>query len=533
MADGLIRFLSTLGEPIAAPDEWTPAFVEINIRSIDGWQGVSLRTNGVEQHVSLRRLSGAIRIVAEWPRSGPGRYRLQVATGTEYDQVAVEIRPRKLTTDQFGGLIEQLETRLPLSIALGVQRLGGLAGVTLVSPQQSTLTSEVHRLRIAILGDEETPGLAAILPAIGQEPHQVLRASGLWVRREHARRPDPNRLLQSFVRPGNVTTERQPIDVYDSRVEHSFDVYENRLVRTFATQVDRRLRRLLRATGGGNRAELHDELLTLARRLGRAMRTAHFLNQVRDLSSPPDRVSMVLLRRPHYRSALQSFLRFQRGQSVRIDNPALEAPLNELPDLYQLWCSLHVIDALLRVGLELGFVIATERLIGRDAAGIYVRPLPDGKPAVVLNHPETGTRVELIPERTYGPGSGSLRSLSFTQRPDIAIEVTSTSGETSIWLFDPKYKLAGEINGADFSKTLPLKADIDKMHTYRDAIRKSDGGRVVRYAAILYPGTSQEFSDGIGAIGCVPLPGDGWSGTQAESVLRSALSRSELRLDTL
>lgn len=48
------------------------------------------------------------------------------------------------------------------------------------------------------------------------------------------------------------------------------------------------------------------------------------------------------------------------------------------------------------------------------------------------------------------------------------------------------------------------KADIDKMHAYRDAIRDPYGRRVVAYAGVLYPGPYVRYSPGLEAIGADP-----------------------------
>jgi PD-(D/E)XK nuclease superfamily protein len=50
----------------------------------------------------------------------------------------------------------------------------------------------------------------------------------------------------------------------------------------------------------------------------------------------------------------------------------------------------------------------------------------------------------------------------------------------------------------------PKKADIDKMHAYRDAIRGEYAIRVVRYAAILYPGPKERYAEGLEALRAYP-----------------------------
>lgn len=50
----------------------------------------------------------------------------------------------------------------------------------------------------------------------------------------------------------------------------------------------------------------------------------------------------------------------------------------------------------------------------------------------------------------------------------------------------------------------PKKIDIDKMHTYRDAIRNGQDKRIVRYAAILYPGEYHSFHPDLEALSAIP-----------------------------
>ncbi len=109
----------------------------------------------------------------------------------------------------------------------------------------------------------------------------------------------------------------------------------------------------------------------------------------------------------------------------------------------------------------------------------------------------------MIPERTYS-ANGEFRSISFSQRPDIAIEIFPPHGTPSIYLFDPKYKLDSEWQEEGAGNGAPKKEDIDKMHTYRDAIRDAEQRRVVRNAAILYPGSSKRYSNAIEAILTLP-----------------------------
>src|SRR5919107_110207 len=64
-----------LGTPVDAPREWSPAFVEVLV-PVDRWEEARLWRQGEELPLYLKRLGGRPRILADWPRSGAGRYRL-------------------------------------------------------------------------------------------------------------------------------------------------------------------------------------------------------------------------------------------------------------------------------------------------------------------------------------------------------------------------------------------------------------------------------------------------------------------------
>jgi hypothetical protein len=147
-----------------------------------------------------------------------------------------------------------------------------------------------------------------------------------------------------------------------------------------------------------------------------------------------------------------------------------------------------------------------ERLVRRAPGAAFIRVLPDGRPAVLLRNPEAGVVVRVVPERAYrGKGGGDgLWSTTYEQRPDVAVEVLPPDGPPSVYLFDPKYKLDGEPLESAGGAGKPKKVDVDKMHAYRDAIRDRNGRRVVRYAAILYPGPEHRFPHGIEALTADP-----------------------------
>jgi hypothetical protein len=342
------------------------------------------------------------------------------------------------------------------------------------------------RLQQAIEGNEGLMGLKHLLPEIARSPNQIIENKEILMRTEQARRISPTRLADSL-RGNNLDHRGQPVHVFVQRVEHTLDIYENRLLKFYVQQVQYRLKRLQQIAP----QTLQTDIQHLAKVFSSVIHQAKFLDKVSLLTHLPQRLTMVLLKVPIYRALLESYLIFQRSTTLSLNAEHLDAPLENLPKLYQLWGTLQVILVLLEVGVELGYQVQSQQLCALNRQGWFVQVLPNGKPAVVLSHPKDKTKVKLIPERRYS----REQTISFTQRPDIAIEIEH-NGHKQVYLFDPKYKL-----GSGDHK--PQKVDIDKMHAYRDAII-NQGKRTVKYAAILYPGDFQSYDEGLQALSAQP-----------------------------
>lgn len=522
------RFWSTGGKRLqGTPTEWARALLEVRPR--EGplqeapWTDLRLLRNGEALPLRREQVAGQVRTVAPWPRSGPGRYELKLLGSEAEREVEISIWPSKISRKEFRDLIEGLESKLPTQVAFALKQAGGLAGIELNHQEGPTLEQELVRLRRAVHGTENRPGLAAVLRGLTGRPHRVLTSEERWVRRGRARRPPGDRLGQAFARPDNVedagrAETGQLKEVPDARSRHTADVYENRLLQQFARQVRLRLRRIEPALRERSE-ELAGQASKLQDTLRGARRQANFLEEVSDLKRPPTRASQTLQKRTLYRAALKGYLAFQREIGVNLNAPELEAPLDNLPFLYQLWCTLQLIRILLEEAGQRGFRARRSSLFQRQGG---LLELHLGGQAAELVHPETGVEIKVFTERSYGRGTGvGLRSISYAQRPDVSIEVTYPSGKLAVYLFDPKYKLDAEREGpgesqsenvlsggtgssGESSSGEPRKPDLDKMHAYRDAIRGQDGRRVVEYAAILYPGRTRKFSEGMEAIGVRP-----------------------------
>jgi hypothetical protein len=443
---------------------------------------------------------GEPRVVVSWDRSGPGWYEIEVRVAGEL--VAADrcrVSPSKIDEQSFETMLLDLEQRLPVTVAIALRSAGARIGVELETPRQETLATEVARLRRAVTG-EVRPGLVDVLHRLATDPHQLLSNVGEWVRSREARRPDPAGLVQAMWSPDNWEDGR-PKKVLDRRVVHSVDLYENRLLKAFVLEVERRLRRLSAVLDETMHADIREEVELLLNALVIGRRQAEFLREVGPLRTAPSRATMVLMKRMEYRAAYEGFLEFRRRRSVYLDEPEMEQPLQNLPHLYQLWCTLVVLGEVVESMAGRGWHVRSQRLVTPRASGMYLEVLRDGRPAVVMRD-ENGRTLRATPERSFGTKGSPLRSVSYSQRPDISIEVSGPGGD-SVLLLDPKYKLDSETDAEPGDGT-PKKVDIDKMHAYRDAIRDTFGAHVVRHAATLYPGISTRYGDDLSALRAYP-----------------------------
>ena len=146
--------------------------------------------------------------------------------------------------------------------------------------------------------------------------------------------------------------------------------------------------------------------------------------------------------------------------------------------------------------------------------------LPPGYPILTLAGSE-GRTITVTPQLEFTRNSkADFHSESFSQIPDITIEVRR-GDNISLFVFDPKYKLFSDATGSSNSER-PVKEDIDKMHSYRDAIRDSNNRRPVHLAAIFYPGPEQWFGDGVVALHA--MPGEDNTRAALSDLLREIIS---------
>jgi hypothetical protein len=317
------------------------------------------------------------------------------------------------------------------------------------------------------------------------------------------------------------------------------DTPENRFIKAFLDQAVGIVARMRQVLATERSSTFRDGLLRDCDRLDAALRpiAEHGLwAEVGRMVHLPA-ASPVLQRRRGYREVYGHFGRLRLATRLPLRDTALRDLLatKDVAHLYELWCFYALVAAL---GDVLGPPTTTER---PRADSFQV-----GVPWDLAVTWHGGAQLLYSPRFSRSRGA-ARRSYSVPLRPDIALVVLS-GPNSGLHLFDAKFRLDrlddtfAEVEDADADDAESAaerrgtfkRADLYKMHTYRDAIPDA------RSVWILYPGTEfRQFLaepsmsaagmvapigprpiDGVGAI---PLAPDGEHRAALVGVLASIL----------
>ncbi len=456
---------------------------------------------------------------SEWPACGPGRYELSLVCGLIRERRTITVMPHYFNESEVGAIIHDLTQQLPKTIASSLQECGALLDANLAD-HGTTIQQDILKLRRALKGSKDRLGLLQILPVIQRQTHQVLVTRHEVRDTEKARRPDISKLPQAISMPGNFSASGALNQMYDITVETSFDTYENSLVKAYVTAMQSQIARLQgRLKSEPAPPAVAAEVDALSSELRLACTRASFLRQVRKPFVSADRVTMVLLKNSAYRAIWEDYLALYKRSTVRLDEPALNDPMNKFPALYQRWVNLKVVSVMLRVSAELGFQCISLPWVKKDQTGLFIQAVHDFEDAIGLFCPRTGRTIKLIPWRTDNESAKTQIDLPQT----VAIAIYAPGRPPVVLVFDAKYRVAGE----DAEKTVgkkakaktkatkkqleetlgtiePVKEDVDELLELMEKLKTPGGVREIQYAAILYPGPARQIAPDLEALTARP-----------------------------
>ncbi len=446
----------------------------------------------------------------------------------------VEVHSSKWDRRDFDAMLADL-TRVAAQLPFQASGGGALPYERTLSVSQPVLYQLFAYLRW-VLSDECTTDEALLpaLQAVMHEPHRRLEKESHRVPFALARDVAPAELaaIVSGVRPmvraagaavgWNVARRlggQLPEVVDEVRSRWDVDTAENRFVKFFLMQVDGVIDRVHAAFPEHRTSSLHASIQAdcgdMRRRL-EVVRRAGLWCDVGEMRHFPAS-STVLQERRGYKTIYRCFVRMLLGSRLPLDEEQARRLLEirDIADLYELWCYFRLVELAQDV---LGPPLSAERF---DATDLSVK--------VPWNYRVSWPGGEsLYYNLSFGAGCrtpAGRRSYSVQLRPDVVLELLR-GPSAGLHLFDAKFKLTQpgrrsalgngvleEAEDLDHDPELAtgrergsfVKADLYKMHTYRDAIENA------RSVWVMYPGSKSRWFptyegqyDGVGVMPLVP-----------------------------
>lgn len=408
--------------------------------------------------------------------------------------------PRKIDQERYAQLLADLQ-RVARGIALALVGGGGGARLDAASDSAPGLL-EAH----AALFGAQFDSFARAVERIADDPHLDRYIASTTMALEHAR---------DFARLGDDVARGvfEPSSLHDgaalpTRITQSVGVvgpnaYENRLLKRLLTDLDRRARLIADAAERtGSRARtVAERAHAVVARLG-VLRTLPFLAQVGDLRvfhGP----SHIIRRDPRYREVYRFWQALRQHPLITSAEALFDLPIQELPRLYEIWCALRLVEALLNLP---GGDVREQRLIAAEAHALQLTLVED-RPLLEIERPDCTLRLRYQPRYPAHPCivdrqpdvSGALVSLDrHTRVPDLGLEIERPGVPLRVLIFDAKYRL-------DAHGGAPEDALAD-AYAYLGGVGAPDGRRAVRFALLLYPGQGEleHYASGVGALPLLP-----------------------------
>ena len=294
-----------------------------------------------------------------------------------------------------------------------------------------------------------------------------------------------------FLKTNACDTARQlgnslPLKVDEQRTVHTFDTPENRFIVSFLDFAGGIVEKTRDVFCGISHLDktVRNECSHLEKKLGRFANSSIW-DEVGPMVHFPA-ASTVLQRRMGYREVFFHYIRLLLTTRLPLDEDEGidQLQMKDIALLYELWCFFKVVEAI-------------EGYLGRPQSVDYTNGT-EKEISVSRNlKVQWAQGISLLYNASFSRSKKSRHSYSTTLRPDIILEI-GKGGDAVRHIFDAKFRLNSfptlvddDEEGTEREERLGTykRADLYKMHTYKDAIRN------VESVWVLYPGTESVFFD--------------------------------------
>ena len=500
--------------------------------------------------IEASRLQGRTHSGFLSPALNTGRLALVVRdeVGALLGSAAVEVRSRKLGyRDDYRLMLEDI-TELCIDLLMDLRAPTALRAAPDPGHSPRTMAQRFAFLK-ALLG---SPQFQNALHRVASHPHQRWEPEEATIDTRRGFRPSarslrelaraPRRVLLPSTHPLAATVPSLPERISLYRNVHTEDTPENRFIK-FALQSFSGFLSLMQQRldeCSATDARLRAELGALNNQLAVALNSDVFRGV-----SPPDMLplgSPVLQRKEGYREIYQAWLRFDMAARLVWNggDDVYRAGQRDIATLYEYWVFFKLLD-----------IVTGVFKLDKPAANQLMQPTADGFGLMLKSGEQLGfegvtfagarpLRARFSYNRSFVRNSIRTATGSWTERmrPDYTLslwpadflEQEAEAQELMVHVhFDAKYRIDSieQLFGLDDGKMDATgvladladekreqrlgrykRADLLKMHAYRDAIRRTQG------AYVLYPGDLsqrwQGFHEILPGLGAFPIkPGNG------------------------
>lgn len=298
-----------------------------------------------------------------------------------------------------------------------------------------------------------------------------------------------------------------PLEITQFNQKNNINTLENQFFKFFLELLDGLISKLLKTKKEGYP---RDELLKYSNSVNYFLSYDYFKDISPMKYNPLN--SQVLQKKEGYRQILQYYLMLELGFKISWDDLTenFKSYQKKLNKLYEYWCYFVLVKILSEIG---NINIPYEWFIDKEEKKWEINISKKESSIYPIKYNINGKeiKVKLMYDKVFNSNNNDFYSYSTTYRPDYTISL-EFNNQTKYILFDAKYKANVKEFLNDENSKITKKSfkhqDIDKMHTYKDAIPLSIG------AYILYPGIKKqkiysesiekEYYYGVGAFSLNP-----------------------------
>ncbi len=450
---------------------------------------------------------------------------------TRFGPVNVKVKNKKIPEDLYSSMLNYIALKYANLVFSFNTPLG--QGYGREKPGSDIAYIEYLFLKTFLL--EGSPNIDGIAALVLNDPHMKINIEYSLTPMEKVSFVEPGSLLKTLLKsdsfavlpPHNPLSRTRlaktlalrtgnnifPAQIVAQYKYHTVDTSENRFVKHFLKQIRHRLDGLASSMRGISGTYLNSEIETniekILKKIGMFLKDPLWADVAPMTFIPAN--SQVLQRREGYRQLFSLYSLLQLCTRCDFDAEDFKNLLEtkDTPTLFEYWSFFNVKEILDRGGRKIKDCrsIVTD---GQKEQKIHLCTVVTYEDNIRLafNQDYSGT-TSCSPDDDFDAPGIPNSSYSHKLRPDIVI----SKGEKML-ILDAKYKGrgTGTFYGEDESGGISKwkDEDIDKMHTYREAIRNVAG------AFILYPGeipvmypahNAKRLYEGVGALPLKPMTG--------------------------